>query len=116
MNPIKGSLITVLCLFAINFFKHLMMKFVLENCDCILLWFFTNIGPAPQPSCMAALPECCEPFSDPTTSCAAVEQGEECYCDALCYERNDCCMSINGMPIMPPSCVPSNVCVFVMYV
>ena len=38
--------------------------------------------------------DCCRPFDDPTTSCSSGSGSGTCYCDALCFERNDCCNDI----------------------
>ena len=49
------------------------------------------------------LPSCCRPFQDPTSSCRVTDNnGESCYCDSLCFERNDCC---DDAPVQAP-CVP----------
>lgn len=37
---------------------------------------------------------CCEAFTDPTASCARGSGPETCYCDALCFIRQDCCGDI----------------------
>ena len=43
------------------------------------------------------------PFQDPTNSCRVTDNnGESCYCDSLCFERNDCCYDA---PLQAP-CVP----------
>ena len=49
------------------------------------------------------LSSCCRPFQDPTSSCRVIDNnGESCYCDSLCFERNDCC---DDAPVQAP-CVP----------
>ena len=49
------------------------------------------------------LSSCCKPFQDPTSSCrVTVNNGDSCYCDSLCFERNDCC---DDAPVQAP-CVP----------
>ena len=49
------------------------------------------------------LSSCCRPFQDPTSSCRVIDNnGESCYCDSLCFERNDCC---DDAPVQAP-CIP----------
>ena len=57
----------------------------------------------PCTSANLTLSSCCKPFQDPTISCRVIDNnGESCYCDSLCFERNDCC---NDAPVQAP-CVP----------
>ena len=57
----------------------------------------------PCASANLTLSSCCKPFQDPTSSCrVTVNNGDSCYCDSLCFERNDCC---NDAPVQIP-CVP----------
>ena len=60
-------------------------------------------------SCVAAglaQQSCCRPFADPTESCRAGSGDGACYCDGLCFERNDCCSDIHSVQDLQ-SCVPS---------
>ena len=60
-------------------------------------------------SCVAAglaQQSCCRAFTDPTESCRAGSGDGACYCDGLCFERNDCCSDIHSVQVLQ-SCVPS---------